>query len=181
MANKLTIQHKRSSVSGNAPAAGVLQPGELAVNFADKKLFTEDGAGNVLELGGGSNWTTETNGISRSDRIKVGSNADPLVAMDVVGTIGQNVTAGAAVNASLGQVWTVDSSTNPTVSITGTIPTSTTLVLNISGGGTVTWPATIKWPAGTAPTWSTGTDVVTLFTYDAGATWVGNAYALDAQ
>lgn len=49
MSNKI-IQHKRSSVAGNVPAAGVLAPGELGINFADKSIYTEDGGGNVIEL-----------------------------------------------------------------------------------------------------------------------------------
>lgn len=181
MANKLTLQHKRSSVGGSVPAAGVLAVGELAINFADAKLFTKDGGGTIIELGGGSNWTTETSGISRLDRIKVGANADPLVAVDVVGTIGQNTAAGPAIDASTGQVWTVDSSTNPTVSISGTIPASTTVVIVASGAGTITWPGSVKFAGGTAPTLAGTDNVITLFTADAGTTWYGNSFVLDAQ
>lgn len=45
------------------------------------------------------------------------------------------------------------------------------------------WPASVKWPGGTAPTISTGAnavDIVTLKTWDAGTTWYGDfsqAYA----
>lgn len=180
--NKLTIQHKRSSTAGAVPAAGVLKPGEIGINFADKKIFTEDTGGTVIELGGGSNWTTETNGISRTDRISVGANADPKVAIDLTGTIGQNVLSGETIDASAAQVWTV--STAPfgaLIDIVGTIPNSTTLVLFISGGGSVNWLANIKWPGGTAPSVSSGTDVITLVTSDAGTTWYGNAFVLDGQ
>ncbi len=51
------------------------------------------------------------------------------------------------------------------------------------GAYTVTWPASVLWPGGTAPTISTGNDAVddvTLWTIDAGTTWYGNfsqAYA----
>ena len=45
-----TIKIKSSSVGGKAPSA--LSPAELAVNLADKKLFTADTDGNVFELGG---------------------------------------------------------------------------------------------------------------------------------
>ena len=41
----------------------------------------------------------------------------------------------------------------------------------------VTWPASVKWPGGTAPTISTGSgaiDVVILETDDGGTTWLGN-------
>ena len=46
-----------------------------------------------------------------------------------------------------------------------------------AGAYTVTWPAAVKWPAGTAPTISTGNDaidIVTLITRDGGTTWFGN-------
>ena len=40
------------------------------------------------------------------------------------------------------------------------------------------WPAAVKWPSGTAPTITTtattGVDIVTLKTWDAGTTWYGN-------
>jgi hypothetical protein len=45
-----TIKHKRSSVSGNIPAAGVIEVGEIAINFADQKIYTKTGAGTVIEL-----------------------------------------------------------------------------------------------------------------------------------
>lgn len=47
------ILHKRSSVAGVKPAAGVLTPGELALNTADGKLFTKKESGEVVEIGGG--------------------------------------------------------------------------------------------------------------------------------
>lgn len=38
------IQHKRNSSSGVAPEAIDLQPGEIAINTADGKLFTRAGS-----------------------------------------------------------------------------------------------------------------------------------------
>ena len=45
------------------------------------------------------------------------------------------------------------------------------------GAYTVTWPAGVVWPGGTAPTMTTGNgavDVVTLYTRDEGTIWYGN-------
>jgi hypothetical protein len=42
---------KKSSVAGKAPAAGDLIQGELATNLADKKLYSKDSTGAVVELG----------------------------------------------------------------------------------------------------------------------------------
>lgn len=60
MANKLTIQHKRSSVAGNTPSAAGLEVGEIAINFADRAIFTKDATNAVIELardsGGSAAW-----------------------------------------------------------------------------------------------------------------------------
>lgn len=49
---------------------------------------------------------------------------------------------------------------------------------NGTGSWTVAWPASVKWPGGVAPvittTATTGTDLISLKTWDAGTTWYGN-------
>ena len=45
-----TIQHKRSSVAGNKPDNSQIAVGEIAINFADRLLFTKDASGNIVEL-----------------------------------------------------------------------------------------------------------------------------------
>ena len=45
-----TIQHKRSSVAGNKPDNSQIAVGELAINLADRTVFTKDASGNILEL-----------------------------------------------------------------------------------------------------------------------------------
>ena len=51
----------------------------------------------------------------------------------------------------------------------------TTMTLELFGGGTnaPVWPASVDWPAGTEPTWTTGVDVVSFITRDGGTTWLG--------
>jgi len=44
------IIHKKSSVASSVPAAGDLEPGEIAVNLADQKLYSKTTAGAVIEL-----------------------------------------------------------------------------------------------------------------------------------
>jgi len=48
-----------------------------------------------------------------------------------------------------------------------------TLMLEITGGGNhdITWPASFRWPGGSAPALSTGTDIVFALTRDGGTTW----------
>ena len=63
--------------------------------------------------------------------------------------------------------------TNPPAS--GRLGTLTLIITN-GGSQTVTWPASVDWPGGTAPTLTaSGVDVITLFTLDAGTIWYGFA------
>jgi hypothetical protein len=48
-----TIVTKNSSTASAVPTTGQLVQGELAVNVADKKLFTEDNAGSIIVLADG--------------------------------------------------------------------------------------------------------------------------------
>ena len=49
MATKIVT--KNSSTASAVPTASDLVQGELAVNVADKRLFTEDNTGTIVELG----------------------------------------------------------------------------------------------------------------------------------
>jgi hypothetical protein len=57
------------------------------------------------------------------------------------------------------------------------------LVQDGTGSRTVTWPASVKWAGGAAPTLTTtattGTDIITLITRDAGTKWFGFPAGLD--
>ena len=72
---------------------------------------------------------------------------------------------------------TVDTSTNtftfsnpPATGTAGTL----TLILTNGGSQTVTWPGAVDWPGGSAPTLTTsGVDVLTFLTVDAGTIWYG--------
>jgi len=74
-------------------------------------------------------------------------------------------------------------STPPASGTAGTI----TLILIQDGTGsrTVTWPASVHWPSGTAPTLTTtattGTDILTFITTDAGTTWRGVHAVADVE
>ncbi len=46
------VQHKRSSVAANVPVAGTLAIGEMAINFADRYIYTKNGASAVIRLTG---------------------------------------------------------------------------------------------------------------------------------
>ncbi len=54
--------------------------------------------------------------------------------------------------------------------------TSFTLEANGLGAlGTLNWPASVDWPDGVEPIWSSGIDIITFFTRDGGTTWYGFA------
>ena len=74
----------------------------------------------------------------------------------------------------------------PSAGFGGThIPTLTLILIQDATGTRIpTFPASVKWEGGTVPTWSTAAgaeDIVTMFTYDNGASWranlVGQGYA----
>lgn len=52
-----TLITKKSTVPGKVPLSTDLQIGELAVNTADKKLYSKHNDGNVVEIGGSSSGT----------------------------------------------------------------------------------------------------------------------------
>jgi hypothetical protein len=59
-----------------------------------------------------------------------------------------------------------------------------TFVLELTNGGAfaITWPASIDWPGGTAPTLTTsGVDQLVFTTRDGGTTWFGFVAGLDIK
>ena len=73
MATKIVT--KNSSTASAVPTASDLVQGELAVNVADKRLFTEDNAGAIVELG--TNPTTlNVNGAATMDGLTVDGRTD---------------------------------------------------------------------------------------------------------
>ena len=59
---------------------------------------------------------------------------------------------------------------------------SFTLKLTNGGSQTVTWPASVDWPGGAAPTLiAAGVDVLTFFTTDGGTIWYGFPAGLDMK
>tara|TARA_Y100000361_G_scaffold61850_2_gene54335 strand:+ start:238 stop:912 length:675 start_codon:yes stop_codon:yes gene_type:complete len=87
------------------------------------------------------------------------------------GTQDIDLTAGNVVSA------TVDTSAN---TFTFSNPSATgkscsfTLILTNGGSQTVNWPSAVKWAGGAAPALTTsGVDVLTFFTLDAGTNWYG--------
>jgi len=70
MANTILI--KRSSAANSVPASGNLQPGELAINYADGNLFFKDGGGTVQTLAS-TQFVSVTGNVTGGNIVTVGS------------------------------------------------------------------------------------------------------------
>lgn len=90
-----------------------------------------------------------------------------------------------AIDVSAGTVFTKTITANTTISFTN-VPAApatacVTLILTNGGAYTVTWPSSVKWNGGTAPTLtSSGVDILTFLTVDGGTTWYGSVNLLGA-
>lgn len=86
---------------------------------------------------------------------------------------------------SVSNVFTKTISAETTFAITGATSgfcVLFTLILTNGGSATVTWPTSVKWSGGTAPTLTAaGVDILTFTSIDGGATWYGAASMLDAK
>lgn len=85
--------------------------------------------------------------------------------------------AAADVDLSAGDVFTVTISAATTLTFSN-VPSGKAATFNLiitnGGAATVTWPTSVKWASGTAPTLTaSGVDVLTFLTPDGGVTWYG--------
>jgi len=93
------IIHKKSSVASSVPVAGDLAPGEIAINLADKKLYSKTTGGTIIELDGSNSTTAEIlTAIKTVDGTGSGLDADLLDGQhaSAFATAAQGTTADAA-------------------------------------------------------------------------------------
>jgi hypothetical protein len=96
--------------------------------------------------------------------------------------------ATAVIDCSLGNYFTRTISTTTTWSFSN-IPTSSYVyvaILELTNGGAFaqSWPASVRWPIGIAPTLSStanGVDVISFITDDGGTTWRGSVVIQDSK
>lgn len=96
-----------------------------------------------------------------------------------------SVSGATALNLALAQVFTMTVSGATTLSFSnvpaGTVATGVVLQVT-NGGSSVVWPTGTKWPSGTTPALTAaGTDLVVLFSTDAGTTWRAWVAAQDVR
>ena len=172
MANTIII--KNSSTASAVPSAGSLTQGELAINVTDKKLFTKDSEGNVVQLGANEvtldGVETLTNKTLTSPILNTATATglkETKVAMDADD-----------IDLATGNYFTktISGATTLTVSNVAASGTANAFVLELTNGGssTVTWFSGVTWAASTAPTLTaSGVDTLAFFTTDGGTTWRG--------
>lgn len=95
------------------------------------------------------------------------------------GTQDIDITLGNVASGTVDTSATTFTFSNPSASGTAC---SLTLILENGGSQTVTWPTEVRWAGGAEPTLTTsGIDILTFVTVDAGAKWYGFAAGLDMQ
>ena len=99
---------------------------------------------------------------------------DYAKANEVIQSLG-SISSNTAIDVTSGRIAEMTIAGNLTLSFTS-VPSvqCTKLVLKIINGGayTITWPAGVTWNSGISPSLSTsGVDIITLITIDAGTTW----------
>lgn len=140
---------KKSSVAAKVPLATDLSVGEIAINLADKKIYSKDSGGTVIELANGT--VTSVSGTGTVSGLTLSGSV----------TTSGNLTLGGTLTLTSGQVttalgFTPYNSTNPngyitsSGSITGsaaTLTTARTLTIG-STGKTFNGSANVSWTVG---------------------------------
>lgn len=124
----------------------------------DAVLIDNNGSGNALSADGGN--IVLTNGQYIEEYAATGTSGAVTIDLDT-GNNFSTAMAGAVTY------------TFSNAATSGTVSSFTLKVVN--NGSAITWPASVDWPAGTAPTLSASgaTDVFVFYTHDGGTTWYG--------
>lgn len=106
--------------------------------------------------------------------------------MTLTGPIKGNVQAlsGSGVDVSVSEGFTKSISSNTTFTFTGATAGKLmgfVLQLTISSSAVPTWPASVNWEEGVAPTLGNGDHLLTFVTLDGGTNWWGSVFATNAS
>lgn len=150
--------------------------------IADTKLATISTAGKVSGTAITSGNISTTDSIATTSTVAVGrTSAAANTDLDVNGAYAGNVVAVAAlaIDCSAGNYFTKTITTNSTFTFSN-VPASRAYSFTLEvthTGGTITWPASVKWPRGElAPVLTTGkTHLLMFVTDDGGTSWRGAA------
>ena len=167
--------------------------GDLVGNAAGLSTTTANiNAGIMSATSFAGNFTGVASGITGTPNIVVGimtgtlnGDGSSLTGIAATNWIANNVTANSStttVNLSLGNIVKFTQSANTTVSFANTGTSNIVSFIRVDDNSgtdrTITWPSSIKWNGGSAPTLvnnarTTDANVITLLTRDEGVTWYG--------
>ena len=160
------------AVTNSFSAGTTIVAADMNTNFDDIEAFVNTTPG-VLQLTGGTMTGTTNFADQLATRPELKDYSETVNAIGSIGGGTQDIDISAG-NVVTG---TVDTSTT-TFTISNESPTtkscSFTLILTNGGSQTVNWPSEVDWAGGTAPTLTTsGIDILTFMTIDAGTIWYG--------
>lgn len=148
------------------------------ISSATDVFFTSPAAGKYISYNSGtSKWVDST--LNGTAALATGGGVETLNALGSgSGTRAINLTSGNVVSATLAgnTTFTFAGATASTACSFGLY-----LTQDATGSRTVTWPASVKWSGGTAPTLSTGAsavDILVFETINGGTTWYGSLVGL---
>ena len=164
-----TLITKNSSTASAVPLSADLTQGELAVNVTDKKLYTKNSGGTVVQIGGDVT-------LTGSETLTNKTLTNPTVTNYVETPYSANSRTAITLALTNGTVQIITLTGNATI----TMPTATSgksfimfLKQDGTGSRTVTW-STVKWAGGTAPTiTSTASRMDILSFFADGTNWYG--------
>lgn len=175
-ATYLTVANNLSDLTSTSSARANLGLGSAAT-MPSSALFQI--ANNLSEI---------SNAATARTNIGAAASASPTITggMDFTGSTKQNVQAlGAAdFDLSLTDFFTKSISSNTTFTFSGATASKAqafVVELTISSAAVPTWPASVDWSGGTAPTFGNGRHVLGFVTFNGGTVWTGLVGALNAS
>lgn len=132
-----------------------------------------------LAIGNGTNFTLAT--LTAGPGVNI-TNASGSIAIRLGGAV--TAVAASTVDCSTADYFTKTASGNITWVFSNAPTGGFGFVLRLTNGGayTMTWPASVDWPSGTAPTLTAaGVDMLAFITDDAGTTWRGVRMQRDSR
>lgn len=166
-----------SSSGVTAIGSGVIVDADINASaaIADSKLATISTAGKVSGTAITSGNISTSGSIATTSTLAVGqASAATNTELDLAGTYAQTIVAVGALNidCSTGNYFTKTINGNSTFTVSN-IPASRAYAFTLElthTSGTVTWFSGVEWPAGTAPTLTTGKTHLFMFVTDDGGT-----------